>query len=120
MENELTAHQLEELRAALVALREQLTGTLASAKAGAGTVELDQAKVGRLSRMDSMQQQQLAKASLRNLELRLAQVKAALRRCDDGTFGDCISCEEPTAVARLRARPEAPLCLECQRSRERG
>ena len=78
------------------------------------TVELDQQSVGRLSRMDAMQQQELVKANRRQHELRLKQVVAALQRIEDGGFGECRRCEEPIAASRIEARPEAPFCLDCQ------
>lgn len=45
----------------------------------------------------------------------LAQVEAALRRLDEGTFGACTNCGGPIAPERLEAIPWAALCIECQR-----
>lgn len=42
-------------------------------------------------------------------------VKRALRRIEDGTYGACILCGAEIAQARLDARPEAALCIECAR-----
>ena len=50
----------------------------------------------------------------------LAAVEHALRRMDQGGFGECISCAEPIAVERLRANPAATRCLECQSGLEVG
>jgi DnaK suppressor protein len=41
-------------------------------------------------------------------------VKAALRRMEDGTYGNCLACEDPISVKRLQAVPWAELCLRCQ------
>src|SRR5579863_2664770 len=46
----------------------------------------------------------------------LRQVKAALRRIHDGSFGTCIECEEPVSPKRLAAVPWAPRCIQCQSS----
>ena len=46
--------------------------------------------------------------------MQLQQIRSALSRLKDGTYGECIKCEEPIAFARLKARPEAPVCMECQ------
>jgi DnaK suppressor protein len=50
----------------------------------------------------------------------LAQIDAALKRIDDGTFGTCTNCGKPIAEERLEARPWASLCINCQREAERG
>jgi RNA polymerase-binding protein DksA len=47
------------------------------------------------------------------VEREIASVKRALGRIEDGTYGDCIRCGEEIAPARLEARPEAALCIDC-------
>ena len=48
----------------------------------------------------------------------IASVKRALARIEDGTYGECVRCGEDVAPARLDARPEAALCIECARLAE--
>ena len=115
---DLTDAQREELEAALEALEAGLVAALALASEGARPVTLDQQSVGRVSRMDAMQQQALAASSRRSLELRLGQVRAARTAAEEDRYGECKLCEEPIGYRRLRARPESPLCLACQGSRE--
>ena len=43
----------------------------------------------------------------------LRQLRAAIRRLDDGVYGRCERCEEPIAPARLDARPEVTTCIVC-------
>jgi DnaK suppressor protein len=81
-------------------------------------VDLDE-PIGRLSRMDAMQQQKMAQASRRATRMRLDQVGAALANLAAGEYGLCRVCEEPIGYKRLKARPETPRCLECQRKSER-
>jgi RNA polymerase-binding transcription factor DksA len=45
----------------------------------------------------------------------IASVKRALGRLEDGTYGECVRCGSAIAPARLEARPEAALCIECAR-----
>jgi DnaK suppressor protein len=45
----------------------------------------------------------------------IASVKRALARIQDGTYGECVRCGEEIAPARLEARPEAALCIDCAR-----
>ena len=53
-------------------------------------------------------------------EARMAQVEEALERQRAGTYGICESCGRPIDPERLRARPEATLCIDCQRQQESG
>jgi DnaK suppressor protein len=71
------------------------------------------AAVGRLSRLDTMQSQAIAGASLANSRRRLLRLESALRRIDDEDFGECANCGEPIPVARLLAMPESTLCVRC-------
>ena len=80
-------------------------------------VELDQQSVGRLSRMDAMQQQSMDLAREERRRQRLAILAAALRRMDEDEYGYCLSCGDDIAAARLVADLAATLCVDCQRSR---
>ena len=114
---ELTQAQLHELRAALHALSETLEQAVTATTAGAKPVDLDE-PIGRLSRMEAMQQQQMAAANRRSQTLRLKLVVAALARIEAGDYGNCRECEEPVGYRRLRARPESRLCLACRSMQE--
>lgn len=76
-------------------------------------VELDQTSVGRLSRMDAMQQQAMATASRRRRMARLTMIDAALARMAEDEYGWCLDCGEAIAEARLDLDPATPLCIEC-------
>jgi len=54
-----------------------------------------------------------------NVEHLLAQVDRALEKLEEGTYGRCDRCGEPIEESRLRAVPEATLCLRHQRELER-
>jgi DnaK suppressor protein len=116
--NELTPEEVRELGQVLTALRDELGHVLKVSEAGTRPVDLDE-PIGRLSRMDAMQQQSMARANRQTAELRLKQVNGALARFSKGEYGDCRECEEPIGHARLRVRPEAALCIACQSQRER-
>ena len=53
------------------------------------------------------------------LERKLESVNAALRAIDKGKYGICERCGQPIDPARLEVRPDATLCLTCQREVER-
>jgi DnaK suppressor protein len=83
------------------------------------TVELDQARVGRLSRMDAMQAQAMSKETGRRRRNTLLQIEAALQRIEKGDYGYCQECGENIAPARLEIDPSALLCIRCASALER-
>ncbi len=113
----LTAAQLTLLGERLDTLENELGSLLDRTRDTVRPVELDQ-PIGRLSRMDAMQQQKLAQANRRRTEVRLRQVLAAKAALRTGSYGECKRCDEPIAFERLEARPEAPVCLSCQQELE--
>jgi DnaK suppressor protein len=76
-------------------------------------VELDQQSVGRLSRMDALQVQAMAQKTERRRQTRMAALRAALKRIDDGTFGACLACGEDIAPKRLEFDPASATCIDC-------
>lgn len=82
--------------------------------ASSGVVTLDQTSTGRLSRMDALQQQELAKDRVVRARLEIKQLQAALERCREGTYGYCTECDEPINPRRLELHPTALRCIECE------
>jgi len=79
------------------------------------TVTLDQQSVGRLSRMDAMQQQAMAKATqTRRAQLR-RRIQTALARMEEGEYGYCTECDEDISLKRLDHDPTVPTCINCAR-----
>lgn len=111
------AIDLESMRVRLTQRREELTGLNTLSAESRDAVELDQARVGRLSRIDALQQQEMAKASEQHRLRELARIDAALRRIADGAYGYCIECDEEIAPKRLEADPAAALCIDCAGTR---
>ncbi len=97
----------------LLALRKELESIVAISGDSATVVELDQSKVGRLSRMDAMQAQAMAQASGQRREAMLRNIEAALNRVEDGTYGLCRDCDEPINPKRLEFDPTALRCIDC-------
>ena len=104
---------MNAIKERLVAMREDLESIADTGDDPAAVVQLDQTKVGRLSRMDALQAQAMAKASGQRRATQLREIDAALRRIDDGRYGDCERCEEPINPRRLEADPTARLCIDC-------
>ena len=71
--------------------------------------------IGRLSRLDSMQAQQMILAQQRRLREELEHLQSALERIGKGTYGNCAYCLSPIAYERLEAMPDAVVCISCAR-----
>jgi DnaK suppressor protein len=97
----------------LEALREDLRARADTAQDATRTVELDQPAVGRLSRMDALQAQQIARATEQRRRAQLQRIEGALRRLERGEFGECHGCGEPIDPRRLDADPTLTRCIEC-------
>ena len=106
-------------RERLLELRAELQSIAESGDESAAIVELDQAKVGRLSRMDAMQAQAMAKASAQRRAQMLRRIEAALRRIDNDEYGFCDECGEPINPKRLEFDPTVTLCIGCATDAER-
>jgi len=99
----------------LAARRAELTAVDAESAGARATVELDQTRVGRLSRMDALQGQAMAQAQQRRRQVEIARIDAAIDRIHAGEYGWCLKCGEAIARARLESDPAAPLCVGCAR-----
>ena len=104
---------IEATRARLIGERDELRRMIDAGEESRRPVELDQARVGRLSRMDALQEQAMAIETARRRTLELRRVEAALARLDDGEYGACIECGEDIEPKRLELDPTAPLCMGC-------
>lgn len=111
-------HDTAYFKSLLLQKREEILSLEEIRKASAATVTLDQSSVGRLSRMDAMQQQAMAQSNQQRTELTLRRIEAALRRCDDGSYGYCLGCEDPIDHRRLLFDPATTLCITCAQARE--
>ena len=106
-------NQLDSFRQTLISLREEIKQLNHASKEAAGTVELDQSKVGRLSRIDALQAQQMAQETARRRQLHLQQIDTALVRMDAGVYGYCLICDEEIPTARLDFDPASTRCIGC-------
>ena len=110
---DLTRKQLGEMQILLDELKISLSDLLAKTEVGSQPVKLKD-NAGRLSRMDEMHNQSILIANRTVIKNRLIQVELAQQRMKDGAYGYCTSCDEPIAMPRLQASPEAPRCIQCQ------
>lgn len=75
--------------------------------------------IGRLSRVDAMQVQQMSLELRRQREAQLSRLERALRLIENGEYGICPRCEEDIALKRLEASPDVIFCFECATALEK-
>lgn len=109
----MAAIDTKNARAHLSRRKKELEALRTMSAESRNAVTLDQTSVGRVSRIDAIQQQAMALATERNRASDLARVEAALNRLDAGEYGDCIACGEPISEKRLAFDPAAPTCIAC-------
>lgn len=93
----------------------ELMAASGGSRADRAPVALDQQSVGRLSRMDAMQQQAMATAQEARRGARLRVLQAALERLGGDAFGWCEDCGEPVPLKRLDLDPTLTRCISCAR-----
>lgn len=103
---EKITRQLEDAKALLI-------DQSFESKESRDTVMLDQSSVGRLSRMDALQGQAMAKAGEDRRQLTIRRIDAALVRLDREAFGECIECGEWIGAKRLEWDPTVLKCIDC-------
>ena len=103
----------DEAREVLMARRAAIEAEDSANADARDVVELQQDSVGRLSRMDAMQQQAMAQATERRRKAELLRISAALARLDEGEWGYCAQCGEEIAEGRLQHDPSVARCVGC-------
>ena len=102
-----------QARQALTERRQAVMEVVAASADSRRPVELDQTRVGRLSRMDALQDQAMALETERRREAEIHRIDAAVKRLDDGAWGYCVTCGEDIPKKRLELDPAIPVCVDC-------
>ncbi len=104
---------LKAIRQTLEQERADLLELSAAAADERRPVELDQQSVGRLSRMDALQVQAMAKAVEVRRRGRLQRIEAVLKRLDEDDYGYCVGCAEEIPAKRLAIDAATTRCINC-------
>jgi len=113
-----SAIDVESFREKLETLRDEILAIEETGDEAAQTVELDQSKIGRVSRMDALQSQAMAKESQQRRRLQKQRIETALQRIEKKVFGLCVRCEEEIHPKRLAVDPTVLLCIACATQNE--
>ncbi len=108
----LSADEMFEFEDRINALIRQLQSEVQRSSDDTAAVAPDNA-IGRISRMDSIVSQEVAKAAVAQKQQRIIDLHAARMRLEEGSFGMCVVCLEDIEKERLDAAPEATRCLAC-------
>ena len=108
---------IQEFKAKLLSLRDELASIEQAESDAKRPVELDQSRVGRLSRMDAIQVQAMSVESFRRKKLQRQRVEAALTRIAKDEFGLCLECGEEINPKRLEFDPTFLVCIDCAEAR---
>ncbi len=69
--------------------------------------------IGRISRMDAINNKSVSEAALRTAKKKLSNLEVALFKVDDADFGNCSRCKKPIRSARLMYMPQSTRCINC-------
>ncbi len=108
--NEADQRRFKELLEALI---QQLQASEAALNESAQPVELDQTRIGRLSRVDAIQSRAIAAGAARGNKEKQERAAAALAKLEAGTYGRCVECGGAIALERLEFDPTIERCITC-------
>jgi DnaK suppressor protein len=111
----MTEQELGQFKKLLEEQKAEYLETLRTSLESGKGQELDQQRIGRLSRMDALQSQSIVQAANRRMQGELSQIEAALGRIERGAFGTCQLCGREIAFARLELYPSTTECINCAR-----
>ena len=105
--------QINSFKQQLLDLRSELSDLSSTSADAVKPVELDQAAIGRLTRMDAMRAQSMAIETKARREHQLLRIEGALQRITTGDYGLCLTCGEEINTRRLEVDPSYTQCIKC-------
>ena len=115
---DLSDNDLQRFKSLLLKLKAELLKAGETGQQAEEVVELDQTRVGRLSRMDAMQAQAMSLETGRRRRMHILAINSALARIENDDYGDCYDCGEIINPRRLEADPATKLCISCAEAQE--
>ena len=109
---------LQKFKHLLEQQRDKLMATQQMAQSSTQTVELDQASVGRVSRVDALQAQSMAVETTRLRQQQLRKISTALALIESSDYGYCSICDDEIDPRRLEIDPASIMCVPCASKQE--
>ena len=104
----------QEIQGALIRKKQKLEKDLFELKELVHPEAPDSA-IGRVSRMDAINNRSINEAAIRKKQIQLAKINEALKGVDDVNFGVCIKCGKTIQPGRIVLMPESKVCINCAR-----
>lgn len=108
----MTAQENQELKEAIERKIKMTKSAIEDYKEMTKPIAPDVA-IGRLSRMDAINNKSVMEAALREAEAKLKRLESAISKINDSDFGLCIQCKQPIPFNRLKAMPDSTKCVPC-------
>lgn len=115
VQSPLAPEQIAQIRDELLRALARLERSLKASGEAARLSDLEQDTVGRLSRIDAIQNQTVTRSLEERERTQLSQIADALRRMEEGTYGLCGGCGAAIPFERLLIYPETRACTPCAR-----
>jgi DnaK suppressor protein len=110
----MNAIELEQIRNKITEEIEKTEKSVVSYKEITKPIAPDCA-IGRVSRMDAINNKSVAEAALRQAEEKLSKLKYVLAKVDEEGFGLCAKCGKPIPLGRILLMPQSRHCVACAR-----
>ena len=110
----MTEAERQEIREKIILRIEEVKKDIANLREATQPIAPENS-IGRLSRMDAINNKSVNEAALRSAKNRLVKLERALSNAEEEEFGKCIRCGEAIQVARMRFMPEVARCINCAR-----
>ncbi len=108
----LTEDELKQLKEKFESEISEIEARIPSMKEHSKPVSPDNA-IGRISRIEAIQEKEMAERGLRDATERLRVLKDQLEKLGTEKFGRCIVCRRQIAFGRLLFMPESDRCISC-------
>jgi DnaK suppressor protein len=108
----MTKEEKEELKTKIEAEAIKLNTQIETLKEEIKPIAPENA-IGRLSRMDAINNRSVNEAALRKAQIRLNALNEAKSNINHPNFGVCANCEEDIPMGRLLLRPQSRSCVKC-------
>ena len=108
----MNTKQLEEVKNKIVEEIQKTEKSVATYREMTKPIAPDCA-IGRISRMDAINNKSVAEAALRKAEEKLSKLKYVLTKVDDEGFGLCVKCGKPIPIGRILLMPQSRHCVHC-------
>ena len=110
----MTKVEKEEIRTKVIEEISKTENTIAEYKEMTRPISPENA-IGRISRMDAINNKSVAEAALRQAEMKFQKLTEVLESVDDKNFGLCLKCNRPIPIGRILLMPQSRHCVNCAR-----